>query len=186
MSTSDELISLKSGPDYPRWSETLRDGSHVLIRPICKQDFAAERDFIETLSPQSRRYRFLGDVAHPSDELIRRFTDIDYEHEVAFAAVVHDDSKDKFVAVSRYSTNVDASSCECAITVMDDWQGKGLGVIMLRHLIDVARSRGIKKMWSMDSAENLAMSELARYLGFERKPDPENASQVIFTLNLSS
>lgn len=186
MSTSDEPVSLKPGPEYPRWSETLRDGSHVLIRPIGKQDFTAERIFIETLSPQSRRYRFLGDVAHPSDDVIRRFTDIDYEHEVAFAAVVHDDSREKFVAVSRYSTNLDESMCECAVTVMDDWQGKGLGVVMLKHLIEVAKSRGIKKMWSMDSAENLAMSDLAHYLGFDRKPDPENASQVIFTLNLSS
>lgn len=170
------------GPDYPRWNETLRDGSHVLIRPICKQDAAAERAFIEALSLQSRRYRFLGQVSHSSDESIERFTDIDYEHELAFVAIVHDDSRDKFVAVSRYSTNTDETSCECAVTVLDDWQGKGLGTIMLTHLIEVARSRGIKYMWSMDSTENVAMSDLAHYMGFQQKQDPEDSSQVIYSL----
>ena len=170
------------GPDYPRWNETLRDGSHVLIRPVRKQDTAAERAFIEALSPQARRYRFLGQVSHSSDVLIERFTNIDYEHELGFAAVVHDDSRDKFVAVSRYSTDTDETDCECAVTVLDDWQGKGLATIMLTRLIEVARSRGIKHMWSMDSTGNVAMSDLAHHMGFQRKQDPEDSSQVIYSL----
>lgn len=170
------------GPDYPRWSETLRDGSHVLIRPVCEQDAAAERVFIEALSPQSIRYRFLGHVSHSSTELIERLTDIDYEHELAFAAVVHDDSRDKFVALSRYSTSTDGTSCECAVTVMGDWQGKGLGTTMLTRLIEVARSRGIKHTWSIDSSENVAMADLAHHMGFQRKQDPEDSSQVVYSL----
>lgn len=182
MPAIEALRPWQMGPDYPRWNETLRDGSHVLIRPVGKHDIAAERAFIEALSPQARRYRFLGQVSHSSDELIERFTDIDYKHELAFAAIVHDDSRDKFVAVSRYSTNAEETSCECAVTVLDDWQGKGLGTIMLTHLIEVARSRGIKHMWSIDSSENIAMADLAHHMGFQRKQDPENSSQVIYSL----
>ena len=44
--------------------------------------------------------------------------------------------------------------------MLDDWQNKGLGAILMKHLIEVARARGIKRMWSMDSAENIAMSDL--------------------------
>jgi GNAT superfamily N-acetyltransferase len=178
----EPLMPWQLGPDYPRWTETLRDHSQVVIRPIRAEDAAAERTFIESLSPQARRYRFLGEVHHPSSELIERLTRLDYVHDLAFAAVVPDDARDKFVGISRYSTSSDGTACECAVSVLDDWQNKGLGAILMKHLIDVARSRGIKRMWSMDSAENLAMSDLARYLGFQRNQDRDDASQVIHSL----
>ena len=182
MQPIEPLMPWQLGPDYPRWTEVLRDHSQVLIRPVRKDDAAEERAFIEALSPQSRRYRFLGEVRQPSNEMIEKFTNMDYIHDLAFAAVVHDDSRDKFVGVSRYSTSADGTECECAVTVLDDWQNKGLGVILMRHLIDVARSRGIKRMWSLDSAENLEMSELAHFLGFQRKHDPDDSTQVIHNL----
>ncbi len=182
MPSIEALRPWQMGPDYPRWSEALRDGSHVLIRPVCKQDATAERVFIEALSPQSRRYRFLGQVSHSSDDLIKRFTDIDYEHELASAALAHEDSRDRIVTLSRYSTNADETSCECAVTVLDDWQDKGLGTLMLTRLIEVARSRGIKHMWSMDSAGNVAMADLAHHMGFQRNQDPEDSSQMVYSL----
>ncbi len=95
------LMPWQIGPDYPRWTEVLRDGSQVLVRPVTKQDATAERTLIEALSPQASRFRFLGQVRHPSSEMIEKFTDLDYVHDVAFAAVVPDDGKDKFVGVSR-------------------------------------------------------------------------------------
>ena len=184
MQTIEPLIPWQTGPDHPRWTETLRDRTEVLIRPVRKDDAAEERTFIESLSPQSRRYRFLGQVRHPSSELIEQLTDLDYVHELAFAAVVHDDARDNFVGVSRYSTTADGTACEVAVTVLDDWQGKGLGSALMKHLIEVARSRGIKRMWSVDSAENLAMSDLAQYLGFTRTIDPDDGTQVIHSLQL--
>lgn len=182
MQTIEPLMPWHMGTEHPRWTEVLRDRSQVLIRPVRTQDAAAERTFIEALSPQARRYRFLGEVRHPSSEMIERLTDIDYVHDVAFAAVVHDDSRDKFVGVARYSTSADGTDCECAVTVLDDWQGKGLGTVLMKHLIDVARSRGIKHMWSIDSAENLAMADLAHHLGFQRSPDADDTTQVIHSL----
>lgn len=182
MQTIEPLMPWQMGTDHPRWTETLRDGRQVLIRPVQAQDAAEERAFIEALSPQARRYRFLGEVRHPSSEMIERLTDIDYVHDLAFAAVVHDDSRDKFVGVARYSTSADGTDCECAVTVLDDWQGKGLGSALMKHLIDVARSRGVKRMWSIDSAENLAMADLAHYLGFQRSYDSNETTQVIHSL----
>lgn len=173
-----------AGPDYPRWSETLRDQSHVVIRPITKQDKAAERDFIEQLSPVARRFRFLGQVRHPSERLISQLTDIDYVHEVAFVAVIPEDARERIVGVSRYSTDQDGLNCECAVTVSDEWQHKGLGTLLMKHLIEVARAGGIRKMISIDSAENLQMKELAKYLGFRTRVDPDDASQVLHELDL--
>lgn len=184
MNTNPLVLQPSNGHDLPRWSETLHDGSHVLIRPITKQDQDAERAFIEGLSSQARRYRFLGEVRHPSEHLIEQFTDIDYVHEVAFVAVTPEDSRERIVGVSRYSTDHEGLSCECAVTVSDEWQHKGLGTLLMKHLIDVARARGIHRMYSLDSAENLAMTDLARYLGFHTRVDPDNATQVIHELQL--
>jgi GNAT superfamily N-acetyltransferase len=111
-----------------------------------------------------------------------RWTDLDYLHDLAFVAVVPDGGADKFVGVSRYSSNPEGTDCEFAVTVLDDWQDKGLGVALMTHLIEVARSRGIKRMWSLDSAENLEMADLARYLGFQRQRDRKDSSQVIHSL----
>lgn len=172
------------GPDYPRWSETLRDRSHVVIRPITKHDKAAERTFIEELSPDARRMRFLGEVRHPSERLIEQFTEIDYVHEVAFVAVTAEDSREKIVGVSRYSTDQYGLNCECAVTVSDEWQQKGLGTLLMKHLIEVARAKGVRRMTSIDSAENVQMQDLAKFLGFATRVDPDNVRQVLHELEI--
>lgn len=182
MNSIEPILAWNLGPDYPRWTEVLRDRTRVVIRPIGKQDVAEERAFIEALSPQTRRFRFLGQVRHPSIELITRLTDIDYSEAVAFAAVVPDGAREKFLGVSRYSTDRDGTSCECAVTVLDEWHHKGLGTVLMKHLIEVARARGIRYMFSIDSAENVEMADLAKYLGFGRSIDPEDRTQVIHSL----
>lgn len=177
-------IQPSTGPIYPRWSETLRDRSHVLIRPITAQDHDAERVFIEGLSAQSRRFRFLGQIGRPSEQLIERLTSIDRDHEVAFVAVIAEGAHERIVGVSRYSSDAQGLRCECAVTVDDDWQHKGLGTLLMRHLITVARARGIRSMVSVDSAENVAMTDLALFLGFRTRTDPQDSSQVIHELTL--
>lgn len=167
-----------------RWSQTLRDRSQVLIRPIAPQDRTAERNFLEALSSEARRFRFLGQIKCPGEQLIDRLVDIDPASEVAFVAAVPDGSAERIVGVSRYSASADGNSCECAVTVLDDWQNKGLGSALMKHLIEIARQRGIRRMYSIDLAENVQMRDLAIYLGFHVRIDPDNASQVIHELSL--
>lgn len=168
------------------WMETLRDGTRVLVRPITKKDAALERAFIKRLSPQSRRLRFLGQIGEPSDTLLRDLTDLDWRRDAAFIALVQRDGEEREIGVSRYGLGLDGSACECAVTVDDEWQGRGLAVILMRHLIELARSRGIGTMFSIDTAGNQRMRDLARYLGFECKPDPDEPGQVIHTLALAA
>jgi GNAT superfamily N-acetyltransferase len=184
MNSTPLVPNPSTGPEYPRWSETLRDGSPVLIRPITPLDKEAERAFIEGLSAQARRFRFLGGVRSPSDAMIERFTQIDYLHEAAFAAVIGEGAAERIVGVSRYSTDAQGGSCECAVTVSDEWQDRGLGTLLMKHLIEVARAHGIRTMMSIDSAENIRMQELSRFLGFHTRVDPDDARQVIHELAL--
>jgi len=68
--------------------------------------------------------------------------------------------------------------------VADDWRQRGLAVLLMRRLIDIARKNGFHTMFSIDAAENEPMRELAGYLGFQRRIDPDDATQVIHTLDL--
>jgi GNAT superfamily N-acetyltransferase len=166
------------------WRQKLRDGTSVLIRPIEEVDEALEREFIERLSAQSRRYRFLGTVKTPSPELLKQFTHPETVRGVAFIALIDDGPQQREIGVCRYSANADGTSCECAVAVSDEWQGKGLGTILMQHLIDTARGCGIKQMYSIDASDNQRMRELAEYLGFRRTVDPDDPTLVIHTLNL--
>jgi len=167
-----------------RWSQTLRDRSQVLIRTIVPQDRVAERAFLDTLSSEARRFRFLGQVKCPSERLMDRLTDLDPHGEAAFVAVIPEGSAERIVGVARYSASADGVACECAVTVTDEWQNKGLGSALMKHLIELARERGIHRMYSVDLAENLQMRDLARHLGFHVRVDPDDAGQVIHELSL--
>lgn len=181
---SHALASAPPTADDPRWTETLRDGSHVVIRPLHHDDIELERRFIERLSPEARRMRFLGQMSAPGDELLRQLTQIDYVHDIAFVALVHRDGEKREVGVSRYSVGIDGQSCECAVAVDDEWDGLGLGTLLMRHLIETARARGIRSMVSLDSADNWRMRDLAAHLGFVREQDPDDATQVFHRLTL--
>lgn len=167
-----------------QWQETLSDGSLVLIRPIEDADGPLERNFIERLSPESREYRFLGQVTI-SDDLVRRMTQIDFDRDLALVAIRTDDTGSEEIGVSRFCLADDNQSCECAVVVSDEWQGKGLGTVLMAHLIDIARRRGIKRMVSIDLATNVAMRNLAHSLGFQRQIDEDYPYEVMHTLKLA-
>lgn len=179
-----KITTLPAPADVPESAVTLLDGSEVTIRALHKEDADLERDFIRNLSPESRWMRFLGQIGEPSDSLIRKLTEIDYQHDMAFLALAREDGATHEVGVSRYSLAPDGQSCECAVTVADAWQGKGLGTALMRDLIDIARRRGIRSMFSIDANENERMRQLARDLGFKREQAPDDPTRVIHQLVL--
>ncbi len=169
-----------------RWSQSLSGGGHVLIRPINKLDANAERAFIEGLSSDAKRLRFMAQIAHPTEKFIAQLTNLDGINEVALEAVVKDGAAEKIVGVSRYSNDVAQNRCECALAVSDEWQHKGLGTALMKHLIEVAHTNRIAVMESVEYAENLAMRTLLHELDFHVRADPHDARQVIYTLTLSA
>lgn len=176
----------RPGPVDGNWHDKLRDGTTVLIRPIRHSDVELERRFINDLSPQSRRFRFLGEIKSPSSGLLKQLTQLEPSRDVAFVALIADGADKREIGVSRFSARADGLTCECAVTVSDEWRNQGLATILMRHLIDVARERGIESMYSMDAADNHAMRELAEHLGFTSKPDPNDATQVLHILDLKA
>ena len=167
-----------------RWIKSLNGGAHVLIRPIRRLDFIAEHRFVEALPSMVRRHRFLGHMARPSENLADHLDVIDPQKGMVLVAIVKEGASESIVGVARYSNDLAQSRCECALIVADDWQHRGMGTALLKHLIELARAAGIDKLTMLESAENTEMRDLVRHFGFHVHIDPNDSSQVIFSLDL--
>jgi acetyltransferase len=147
-----------------RWQP--RDGPTVTLRPIRPEDATIEQAFVQSLSAQSRHFRFMNMLRELTPLMLARFTQIDYDREMAFIATLDDKGSEREIGVARYVTNPDGESCEFAVTVADEWQRRGLGRRFMALLIDVARSRGLREMMGHVLAENRSMLALCDSLGF--------------------
>jgi acetyltransferase len=153
---------------------TLPAGESLTLRPIRPEDAAMETAFVDGLSNDSRRMRFQGAVRHLTPGALARFTQIDYENEMALVAIDTTGGQEREVGVARYVRLPDGRSCEFAIVVADDWQRRGLGRRMMSRLIEIARARGFATMTGVILAENGAMLRMVAKLGFAIAADPED------------
>ncbi len=151
-------------------------GPPITLRPIRPEDAQMEQEFVKGLSEGSRYFRFMNTVRELTPTMLMRFTQIDYDREMAFVAVHEEGGREIEIAVGRYITNPDGRSCEFAIVVADAWQCKGLGRRMLELLIEVARSRGLEAMIGDVLSGNQPMLGLCQKLGFEASDHPEDAA----------
>lgn len=150
-------------------------GEAVTLRPIRPEDAAIEQTFVRNLSAESRRFRFMDTLRELTPRMLARFTQIDYDREMALIATVVRDASEVEIGVCRYITNPDGSSCEFAIVVADDQQGRGLGRRMMTQLIEVALTRGLQTMIGYVLGSNRSMLSLCQSLGFvitENAEDP--------------
>ncbi|HSN51499.1 MAG TPA: bifunctional acetate--CoA ligase family protein/GNAT family N-acetyltransferase [Woeseiaceae bacterium] len=162
----------------------LLDGTYITIRPIRPEDAETEREFVDGLSERSRYLRFMYSLKNITLQMVSRFTQIDYDREMALIALVDTDGRERQIAVGRYVMNPDGRSCEFAIVVADDWHGKGIATELLRRLIDIARDRRLEEMAGIVLRENKGMIALAKDLGFDQQRSPDDPGVVIMTLKL--
>ncbi|MFO7602274.1 MAG: bifunctional acetate--CoA ligase family protein/GNAT family N-acetyltransferase [Gammaproteobacteria bacterium] len=162
----------------------LADGTDILIRPIRPEDAGIEKAFVSGLSEQSKYFRFMQALHELTPQMLVRFTQIDYDREMALIAVRQDGGEEQEIAVARYITNPDASSCEFAIVVGDAWSRKGIGTELMRRLIDVARARGLHLMEGEALADNRSMLDMAHNLGFMLHPGAEDHNVMFMSKRL--
>jgi acetyltransferase len=142
------------------------DGVELVLRPIRPEDAQLELEFVEAMSPESRRMRFQSGLRTLSPAMLARFTQIDYDREMALVATIGTGEEERQVAVARYVALADAQSCEYAVVVADDWHGRGLGRVMMERIIAVARRAGLRTMSGWVVTGNTGMLRLCRKLGF--------------------
>jgi acetyltransferase len=158
-----------------RWQ--LPDGRDVIIRPIRPEDADLELAFVDGLSPESRYYRFMYRMDKLSPRMLARFTQIDYDREMALIVVLDEHGQEEqMLAVARYVTNPDGQSCEFALTVADSMQRQGVGRQLMQSLMNAARDRGLEIMEGDVLAANRKMLRFCEELGFRlvrSTEDPE-------------
>lgn len=161
----------------------MRGGGEYLVRPIRPDDAQMLQRLVRDLSPESRYFRFVSQIAELPASMLARFTLIDYDREMALAAVYRerlvDENGDvsytqRIVGVSRYVTNPDQTSCEFALLVADDFAGQGLGSRLMLSIMEMARDRGLAEIQGLVLAHNPNMLKLMRRLGFEVHPFPDD------------
>lgn len=161
------------------------EGPRVTLRPIRPEDAEMEQAFVKSLSAETRYFRFMDTLRELTPQMLVRFTQIDYDREMAFVATVPEDGGEAEVGVARYVANPDGSSCEFALVIADGWQRRGLGRRMMEQLVDVARARGLRAMVGHVLAENRGMLTLCQKLGFGVSDSAEGPMVKRVTLALT-
>jgi acetyltransferase len=152
----------------------LADGTDITIRPIRPEDAGIEQSFVKGLSSQSKYFRFMRSLNELTQEMLVRFTQLDYHRELALIAVLEQDGRETELGVARYIINPDGQSCEFALVVADAWQGKGIGSRLMQALMEAARQRGLNEMNGEILASNHNMLHLMTSLGFSLRASGED------------
>ena len=163
----------------------MNDGKVVTIRPIRPEDADMEQDFVKNMSDESRYYRFMDTLRELTQTMLVRFTQIDYDREMALVATINRDVEDNVdgvelpemqIGVARYVVNPDGESVEFALAVGDDWQKCGVGRKLMTALIECARMKGYRAVVGDVLSTNTKMFRLMTSLGFTIHPHPEDTA----------
>jgi len=166
-------------PAHLRVHWQLPDGTDVTIRPIRPEDAESEQTFVRNLSEQSRYFRFMRTLAELTPEMLVRFTQIDYDREMAFLAFVERGGRETEVGVARYVTNPDGRTCEFAVVIADEWQGRGIATRLMTELMQVARERGLVVIEGEVLAVNARMLQLVKSLGFSVSTGDDPSVRIV-------
>ena len=160
---------------------TLRDGTRILIRPVRADDREALRESFERLSPESRYRRFLAPMAHLSESQLTYLTQVDHHDHEALVALSEDDGEG--LGIARFVRLADPDAAEVAVAVADTLQGRGLGTVLLAHLLARARQEGIERFTATVLADNRGSLEVLSTLGRASVGPPQDGS-VELTIDL--
>ncbi len=121
-----------------------------MLRPILPEDEPTHKSFISQVSEEDLYKRFFSDIGELNHEALAKFTQIDYDREMAFVAVYDG----MIIGVARALSDSDNKEAEFAILVRSDIKGTGLGGILMTKLIDYAKQRGLSTLTGMTMPSN--------------------------------
>jgi acetyltransferase len=163
----------------------LHDGTEVVVRAIGPEDEPLIVDLHAHHSEHTIRMRFFSLVkTHSRDSLIR-LCHLDYDREIALAALQRDDGEARMLGVSRYYLDHETGEAEFAVVVGDAHQHQGLGRHLMERLIAVARDRGVRRLAGLILRENTPMLALMASLGFT-EPEAVEDNVVRVALDLTT
>ncbi len=164
---------------YPRqykYKWKLNNGQEAVIRPIRPEDEELEKELFGNMSRQTQYFRFFGYVGQVSHELLTRYTQIDYDREIALIALVEEKEKEKMAGVVRLVADSSNDTAEFAVVIADKWQGQGLGNMFMDKIKEIASERNIRKVYGRVLNANTTMLYMFRKNGFKIKREEEDTS----------
>jgi acetyltransferase len=169
---------------YPKEYETeftMTDGTKVILRPIRPEDEPIESEMLAGLSERTSRLRFFQPLKDITHELVIRYTQIDYDREMAIVAMVNESGKEKMAGVVRFIADPDNESAEFAILVADQWQNRGLGNKLTDYVLEIAKNKGVKRVFAEIVYSNGVMTHLLETRGFiiTRIDDNVHAEKIL-------
>ncbi len=152
--------------------EKLRDGRTLTIRAIRSGDKPILQEGMHHLSPRSLYFRFLSPKKELTDKELIYFTEVDFFHHVALLASIRENGIDIPAGVGRYVMSNNPAipvSADIGFAVNDEYQGMGIGTILLRHLTAIARAAGITEFTALVHPDNQKMLHVFRRSGLPMK-----------------
>src|SRR3979490_2678817 len=152
--------------------ELLSDGSQIEIRALRREDEADMLAAIERTSAQSLQRRFFVMKRDFSEKERAFFMDIDFKNHVAIVALAEEAGRKVIVGGGRYIV-FELGRAEMAFVVIDTWQGRGIGSVLMRHLVKIASDAGLQELTAEVLPENAAMLKVFGKFGLSPPPRPE-------------
>jgi RimJ/RimL family protein N-acetyltransferase len=148
----------------------LRDGTKLRLRPIAPEDEPLLHEAVASMSERTVYFRFFSPIKRMSDAMAHRLAVVDYHDRFAIVATTQRPSgKERIVGVARYDRARGTDMAEVAVAVIDEFQRRGLGSVLLAELARVARSQGINSFQLIVLPENQQMLGLLRKMGWIHK-----------------
>ena len=143
------------------------DGAEIRIRAIRPDDQERLHDHFRGMSEQSIYFRFMGIRRDLSPQDLKRLTELDFKNHVGLAATLTENGRERFIGVGRYICGNDPHRAEVAFAVRDEFQGHGIGTLLLEHLRRIAEANGVTEFEADVLGENRQMLEVFAHMGFE-------------------
>jgi acetyltransferase len=169
-----ERLVIRPYPQELEETITIDTGQEVLLRPIRPEDESAHHDFLDKTDPKDIYFRFFRAANNFCHSFLARFTQIDYDREMAFiASVKGNNDNPETLGVIRAISDADNNEAEIAIIVRTDMQGHGIGNKLMEKIIQYCRASGTKRLTGQVLLENKAMIHLAEKFNFVVKKQIE-------------
>ncbi|MBU0719516.1 MAG: GNAT family N-acetyltransferase, partial [Planctomycetes bacterium] len=174
----DQIELRIQAPVYPDDLECwipLKDKSKMFLRPLKLTDEPLLRDMFYKLSPESVHYRFFRAIKSMPHEKLQEFLRVDYQADMALVVLTSSREDAEIVGIAHYGTDPRTNFAEASFLVRDNDQGKGIGTVLLRSLLDAARSRGIAGFTAEVLADNHGMLRVFHKCGHPIESSLEDA-----------
>lgn len=149
----------------------LLNGEMVILRPLRPEDAALYPDFLAKVTNLDLRLRFFSAIRELSPQMIDKLVHYDPNNAMAFVAL---DADGKLLGVVRLHDDEKHETGEFAILLRSHLKGRGLGWLMMKHMIAYAKEHGLKAVQGQVLAENTTMLQMCGELGFHSRHDPDD------------